>query len=44
MQYEIVKVFSFLVDADSKEEALERFINLEDKYVTFHDETVEVVG
>ena len=44
MQYEVVKIFSFLVEAESKEEALERFINMEDKYVSFNDETTEVTG
>jgi DNA polymerase IIIc chi subunit len=44
MQYEVVKIFSFLVDADSKEEALERFAEMKEEHVTFQDETIEVVG
>ena len=44
MQYEVVKIFSFLVEADNKEEALERFIAMSDEHVVFQDETTEVVG
>ena len=42
MQYEVTSIISYLVDADSKEEALERFTKMEAEYITVQDDRIEI--
>ena len=42
MEYEVTSIISYLVDADSREEALERFTKNETEYITVQDNRIEI--
>jgi hypothetical protein len=42
MEYEVTSIISYLVNADSKEEALERFTKMELEYINIQDDRIEI--